>query len=163
MAKISVILNIKKPQEYKFPQANNIYYIIKKLDEMTYKRFQSALFKVETELSKRQQDYYKDAMIFLGLIEDGKTTELAKFVMSFPLKNIFIIFVKLILENHIFYMYYKNRNLEFVETEIQNIYKLSKVTAKRRGSTVKSWIKWCDNIIKEQGISFEVNWNYAWK
>jgi hypothetical protein len=62
---------------------------------------------------------------------------------------------QLILQNEIFFHYYKNRDLDYVADYLVNVYKMRKSTAKRRASTVKAWVKWCDVIIKENNIVIE--------
>lgn len=138
-----------------FPQANDIYKVIKYIDNLTYKYHQSALKHVSLDFVPRQEDYYKNAATYLGLYLEGKPTDLALHLFKLDKTQLFINMVQLILKHEIFYRFYLKRDEDAVENHLRSLYKMTPVTAKRRASTVVNWIKWCDAIIKENALVIE--------
>lgn len=152
-----MLLKIKKPNpKHTFPQANDIHKIIKYVDKRTYQYHETALRRVNMNFVSRQDSYYKSAAIYLGLIEKNQPTDIANHIFKLDKNNMLVSIVQLILENEIFYEYYKERNLVLVEVYLKKIYNMQNSTAKRRTSTVKSWVSWCDGILKENKLTVGV-------
>lgn len=142
-------LRVSEKNSELFPQANDFYNIIKRLDMLTYNLYQNRFKTINIDLTERQEHYYVRSLEYLELVKHGKPTELSLFIMSLDFETLLICLVKIILENKIFYDYYVNRNNEESLAQIKQTTKLSESTSKRRLSTVKSWISWCDNIISD--------------
>lgn len=139
-----------------FPQANDIYKVIKFVDQNTYNSLSNWLKYSSLDFVTRQKHYYKNAAIYLGLFNKNKPSNLALSLFKLSKNELFISMVGLILEHEVFYLYFINRNKKDVESFLISNYKMNEVTAKRRCSTVVNWIKWCDAIIKENDIVVEV-------
>ena len=135
-----------------FPQANDIYKIIKFVDNIHSPIPQGRFSNIELEVVPRQISYYKAAAQFLGLLESNKTTDLTKLIFDLDNNILFVAVVNLILRHKVFGMYYQSRNHLVVEEYLTHVYKLNQTTATRRLSTVKKWVEWCDIIIKENEI-----------
>lgn len=140
-----------------FPQANDIHKLIKYVDKKTYNYHEDKLKRVSLDYVDRQEAYYKSAAQYLNLIENNKPTNLAMHIFKFDKNEVFVNLAQLILEHKIFYDYYANRNIEQTINYLIKEYKLNHSTAKRRANTVKAWVKWCENIIKENNILIEVS------
>jgi hypothetical protein len=152
-----MLLKIKEPNlKHTFPQANDVHKVIKYVDNKTYQYHETALRRVNMNFVRRQDSYYKSAAIYLGLIERNQSTSVANHIFKLDKNNMLVSLVQLILENEIFYVYYKERNLAFVENYLKNLYKMKNSTALRRASTVKAWVNWCDCILKENNLTVGV-------
>lgn len=151
-----MLIKTKKPDlSITFPQANDIHKIIKFVNAKTFNYYDKYLASVDTDVVKRQINYYNSAANYLGLIDENKPTELAYHIFKLDKNNMLISVVQLILQNEVFNIYYKNRDLNQVVYYLKEIYNISESTAIRRSSTVKAWVNWCDIIIKENGILIE--------
>lgn len=140
-----------------FPQANDIYKVVKYVDNITFEYHHNELRRVSLNFVSRQKHYYEQAARYLGLINKNREpSELAIHLFKLDKNELLINIVQLILKNKIFLRYYLNRD----ESEITDLliakYEFSIKTAIRRLSTVKAWVKWCDIIIQENHISIEV-------
>lgn len=155
-----MLLVIKKENTNKvFPQANDIHKVIKYVDKKTFNYHDEKLKRVRLDYVERQDAYYKSAAQYLNLLDKSNPTELAMHIFKLDKNEVFINLVQLILENKIFYDYFKNRNINRTIDLLSQEYKLSNSTAKRRTSTVKAWVMWCDNIIEENNIAIEVDFD----
>jgi len=151
-----LLIKLKKTDPNKvFPQANDIYKIIKYVNSRTFSYYDHFLQKVEFVVVRRQINYYQSAANFLDLLDENEPTALAHHIFTLDKNTMLINVCQLILQNEIFFHYYKNRDLDYVADYLVNVYKMRKSTAKRRASTVKAWVKWCDVIIKENNIVIE--------
>lgn len=139
-----------------FPQSNNIYILIKFLDNKTNFTKREHLKNINIEIHERQVQYYNDALEYLCLFNNGEATKLGHFIMSFDLKFVYASLVKLILEDPIFYDYYKNKDLNRTSKLIKSTYEYSISTSNRRSSTVKNWITWCETIINDFNIRLNI-------
>ena len=140
-----------------FPQANDIYKVVKYVDNITFDYLRNELKRVSMDFVSRQKQYYEQAARYLGLIKkDREPTELAIHLFKLDKNELLINIVQLILKNEIFLHFYLNRDESAIIDLLIEKYAFSLITAKRRLSTVKAWIKWCDIIIEENHISIEV-------
>lgn len=135
-----------------FPQANDIYKVIKYIDQVTFNYHNDNLRRIGLNYVRRQDNYYRSAATFLGLLESNTPTKIAEHIFKLDKEQMLVSIVQLILQDKIFAEYYINRKVTNVEQLIGFEYALSNSTAKRRTNTVKSWIKWCDAIIEENNI-----------
>lgn len=135
-----------------FPQANEIYNIVKRLDDMTHKLHLERLKHIKINYTKRQDSYYIDAMEYLGLLTKNVPTKLALHISAFDFGLMLCSVMKIILDDEIFYDYFEYRDKERVVNKLIKDNNLSQTTAQRRFSTVKNWIEWSDIIIKENEI-----------
>lgn len=92
-------------------------------------------------------------------MNENGPTNLAFHIFKLDKNEVFINIVQLILENEIFYDYFINKDRDRTINLIIKQYSLNKSTANRRASTVKAWVFWCENIIRENSIELEVNDN----
>lgn len=148
----------KKSPSLTFPQANDVKKIIKMGDIMSNGTNQKDLRFINLDITTRQISYYYSSGVFLGLFKKQKNKELTRLgsvVFSQDISVVMRLVVFLILEDFIFFDYYKNRDLNSVEKNIKEHYHLSGSTLSRRAENVKSWIEWCDVIINEQKIFIE--------
>lgn len=143
---------IKENPDIPFPQANDIYKIIKYVNDIHHPNQQERFSNVELEVVPRQISYYKAAAQFLGLLEKNKTTDLSQLIFDLDNNFLFVACVNLILRNKVFGLYYQHRDKQIVEDYLLNIYKLNPTTVMRRLSTVRKWVDWCDIIIKENNL-----------
>ena len=152
------MLVVVKPEPINktFPQANDIYKLIKFVDEKTFNFHEQNLKRIKLEYVKRQYSYYKSAANYLGLLKDEKPTDLALSIFKLGKNEVLINIVNLVIEKRIFYNYYEYRDIERVKSYLMELYKLSYSTATRRASTVKAWVYWCDHIIKENKLTIEI-------
>lgn len=145
-----------------FPQANSverIYEVFISISDDGISKYDMKNFQ---SLAERQGAYYLDALLFLGFVDKintkyflsqkgnklRRTCELAG-KTAFAIKIIEIDFFAVIFkEKHLFSK--KGDYIEFITSKIENEYGLGKETAKRRASTVASWLDWIENSIKEQ-------------
>lgn len=155
-----MLLKIKKvDSKMVFPQANDIHKVIKFVDEMTYNYHQSTLKSVNLDVVSRQHLYYKSAATYLGMIEDNKPTVIADHIFKLDKNALLINIAQLILENEIFFNFYQNRDINSIISMLKFHYNMNHSTSVRRASTVKSWVQWCDYILKENYIMIEVDNN----
>jgi hypothetical protein len=129
------------------PQANNIYFLVKIIDNMLYKKYSDRLAFVNLKITKRQYSYYYEAARFIGLMNDKKITSKARAIFKLDYSEMTSIVARLIIVKEPFSTYYLNRKNSELLDIIKNMSYLSTSTINRRASTVKSWIKWCDSIL----------------
>lgn len=139
-----------------FPQANDIYKVLKFIDNSTYGVLKKYLENVSMSLVPRQLDYYKSAASYIGLFDNNQPSSLALRIFKFDKDVVLINIVSLILEDSVFNHYFVNRNIESLVVLLLNQYKINTITAKRRASTVVNWVKWCDQVLKENTITVEI-------
>jgi hypothetical protein len=154
-----VIKIVKTNPKLVFPQANDIYKVIKFVDDLTNNNHQKALKRISTIIVDRQKSYYKSAAKFLGLIDKLRPTELGRAILNSEKTEMMLSIANLILNQEIFYKYYLNKDISQVIDTLKTTYNMNDTTAKRRSSTVKAWINWCNIIIEEnlQQIEVEIN------
>lgn len=150
-----LIKTIKPDKMIVFPQANNIYKILKYVDKKTYNYHNGYFDKIESVFGVRQLSYYKNAAVYLGLLKSEIPTELSMHIFALDKDLLFINVVLLILKNEVFLSYYLYRSIDDVVHYLMLEYEMNYSTAVRRASTVKNWINWCDAIIKENEITIE--------
>lgn len=141
-------VNFKIP----FPQANDIYKLIYFMNMHTTHLYDDMILNEQFEVVPRQIDYYKNAAKYLDLF-DEEATLLAMHIFSMNYEDMLKHMVYIILSKDIFYMYFKNRDEDEVVSYLEKTYPYSTVTARRRFSTVLSWIKWCDVVINDYQLN----------
>jgi hypothetical protein len=152
-----MLVKVKKSNfNVPFPQANDVYKVIKYVDEKLYHYHKGALRHISLDVVERQEGYYRSAAQYLGLMSGDKTTEFSEFCFRMRNDYLFSSIVLAMLQNDVFLHYFINRDIEYVTKYLKHNYGFSQETAKRRASTLKTWIKWCDIIIKENGIEVEI-------
>lgn len=151
-----LIIKQKEKSDLIFPQANDVYKVLKYVDNLCYNYHKENFDTINDKVVERQKQYYHSAAIYLGLIEYNKANKLAKFIFSMDKKSLLVAIVNLILSKDIFYRYYFNRDIDDTINNISRIYSMSISTATRRASTVKSWVEWCDIIIRDNHVNIEV-------
>lgn len=139
-----------------FPQANDIYKVLKFVDNATYRVLEKYLENVNMSLVPRQLDYYRSAASYIGLFDNNQPSSLALRIFKFDKDVVLINIVSLILEDSVFNHYFENRNIESLVVLLLKQYKINTITAKRRASTVINWVKWCDQVLKENTITVEI-------
>jgi|SRR5690554_1416064 len=150
--KIKIVPKMNDTNE-PFPQANNIYLMLKFLDAKMNDKFIQNFQNINTIITERQISYYNAALKYLSLLDDNlMPTKLAQHIWSFEYNYVLVNIVILILNNNIFSNYYRDRNEVATTKEIMNNYNYSKVTANRRFNTIYKWINWCDLIVKEESL-----------
>lgn len=136
-----------------FPQADSMSRIIDILNHFDKEKNNYELSN-EIGLAYRQGQYYMRALEFLGLVEKGtsrksRLTSFGKLVKEE--KNINIknrMLIKAILKHKIFreafwnILVHENINEQYFIRKLINLYNINEQTAKRRLSTIKSWINW---------------------
>lgn len=147
-----IINYIKENSNTPFPQANDIYKILKFVHNSHTTTNKERFMNIELEVVPRQVSYYRAAAQYLGLISKNHPTELSRVIFNLDNNYLFVTVVNLILRHKVFGMYYQNRNSSLVENYLINFHRLNQTTAFRRMSTVKKWVEWCDIIIKENSI-----------
>lgn len=138
-----------------FPQANDIYKVIKFVDNNYKKKYECFLKNISLNVSSRQIDYYKNAAIFLGLYDSKGISDYGKSMFLLDKNDMLVLMVKNILENYIFADYYVHRKVKNVASYLGSNYNYNQVTSLRRANTVKSWIKWVDIIISDFNLQIE--------
>ena len=104
---------IKKPNYHiTFPQANDIYKLIKIVDNINGSHYQAKLESISLNISERQLRYYKDSARYLGLLDEKgeDLTDIGLLVFSRDFKTMLVLMVSIILSDEIFYDYYENKN-----------------------------------------------------
>jgi hypothetical protein len=151
-----MFLKIKKEDSTgTFPQANDIYKVIKYVDMKIDNRFDQYLSTVVFEFVPRQYAYYRSAAAYLGLLDGDAVTPLARKIFAKNKDDMLLSIACLILEHEAFYTYHKNHDISQVEGVLKNVYQFSDETAKRRTSTVKKWVDWCNIILNEHNFEIE--------
>jgi len=147
-----IIKFVKENPKIPFPQANDVYKLLKYINDALEKP-QKRLFKyISSDYVKRQQSYYKSAAQFLGFMNGNEPTLLAQKIFLME-SNILLSFtVQQILSHEIFYIYYQNSDQQSVIDHLISFFDINLTTAKRRFGTVKSWVDWCDLIIQENEL-----------
>lgn len=135
-----------------FPQANDLYKVIKYVDLLVEGYHQKSLINVKIEITPRQVSYYRAAARFLRLIDDNGATEIADFLFKCDRPLLLSGMVKLILDNSVFFEYFWSKDKERVLPMIKEIYGINETTANRRFSTLENWVKWCEIIIEENEL-----------
>jgi hypothetical protein len=152
-----MLIKVNDTNNITFPQANDIYKVVKYVDNITFNYHHNELKRVSMDFVSRQKQYYEQAARYLSLIKKNREpTELAIHLFKLDKNELLINIVQLILKNKIFLHFYLNRDEAAVTDLLIEKYEFSLITAKRRLSTVKAWVKWCDIIIKENHMSIEV-------
>lgn len=101
-----MLIKIKKPNiSITFPQANDIYKLIKFVNNKTFSYYDNYLNIVDFDVVPRQIGYYKSAANYLELIDGNKPTTLAHHIFKLDKNNMLINICQLILQNEIFYLY----------------------------------------------------------
>jgi hypothetical protein len=149
-----MIIKIEINRYRKFPQADDIYKVIRLCDSLFKNKFEN-LLKSPKFNNARQKSYYYDAAIFLGLIEEKSNylTSLGEFVFNKEVNGILTEISKIIISNDIFYLVYKGE-LENARKILMNRYKLSISTCERRIGTAKKWASWAIINLKERDLEF---------
>ena len=150
-----IIVN-KTNSKNTFPQANDIHKVIKYVDERTFQYHHDKLANISLNFVKRQDSYYKSAANYLKLLNGNVPTEIALHIYKLDKNELFVNIVQLILEQEIFLDFYLNRDPIKTVNLLKTNYLMTNSTAKRRSSTVKAWIGWCDQILKENKVLVEV-------
>lgn len=135
-----------------FPQANDLYKVIKYVDKFVKNYHQKSLEHITLDISPRQVSYYKSAAKYLHLLDENGSTEIANFLFKCDRHLLLSGIVKLILDNIVFFEYYSSKNKEKTIKKMKEIYEINETTAIRRFSTVEKWISWCEIIIKENQL-----------
>ncbi|QMS85106.1 DUF7226 domain-containing protein [Candidatus Xianfuyuplasma coldseepsis] len=140
--------------ELTFPQANDIYKIIKFGDGLMGNFFEKRLNNISLDISDRQINYYYSSGVYLGLFKqrDRALTELGELVFSQNFSDVLRLLVYLILSDQVFYDFFINRNMKRTEELLVSLFNLDGTTPGRRAEQVKKWIDWCDIVISEQKI-----------
>jgi hypothetical protein len=138
-----------------FPQANDIYRVVAFVGSLIPNPNMSHFNFVRGDITSRQIHYYKAAAEYLGLLSKGTPSELSNRLFKLEKNVLLISIMRIILTSNCFYDYFKNQNDDNAIEYLMNNYSLSKVTAYRRLSTIKSWCKWCHIIADENGITIE--------
>ena len=153
------------------PQANNPHRIVEFINQSNQQSDYDAFLK-SWELTKRQLMYYKDAAVVLGLIKISKRESLKKWFyknrndkytkkgltfLNETKVNQLRVMKEQILSNDIISIYNKkmsekNISESDLEAFFMNEYSLSKVTVKRRFSTIKKWIEFSqqNDVLEEK-------------
>lgn len=153
---IEIMNKVKFGKETKttpFPQANSFHRVLDLVNELNNKELTATEISELYEFDLRQGNYYLAAGIYLGLIEKStlyRLTSLGKKIVKLNHKDKTTELIKLILSKKPFYVALEGyiNNFEFNQDKIaESIFETrneikSMVTAKRRASTVISWIKW---------------------
>lgn len=157
-----MLVKLKDPRvNLIFPQANDIYKLIKYCDVLQGERFKDKLSSIDIDLTHRQKQYYYASSEYLGLYDSttNSLSEIGVLVLAQDFDVLIKLLVYLILRDKIFYNFYIDRDLEKTSILIEKHFSLSVSTCSRRAENVRSWIKWCDVIINEQNLNimFEDN------
>ena len=140
-----------------FPQANDLYKVIKYVDSLVGGYHKNSLEHILLEISPRQISYYRSAARYLKLLDENGATSIADFLFKCDRPLLLSGITKLILDNSIFFEYYLTKDKEKIIKKISEIYNINKTTANRRFSTVENWINWCEIIIHENQLEVIVN------
>lgn len=143
---------VKENLDIPFPQANDVYKILKFVDNLLGNKHEKTFSTISEDYVPRQQMYYKTAAQYLDLLRGVKPTQWAQKVFALEPSFIFTATVHSILSHEVFYKYFITKSSSDVVEYLKRVYQLSDTTAKRRLSTVKKWIEWCEIIIKENDL-----------
>ncbi len=147
-----IIKFIKENPKVPFPQANDVYKLLKYINDVLETPQKKLFNYISSDYVKRQQNYYKSAAQFLGFIDGKEPTLVVQKIFLMDSNFILSFTVQQILSHEIFYNYYLYRDKQNVIDYLIRFFNLNDTTAKRRFGTVKSWVDWCDLIIKENGL-----------
>lgn len=146
---------VKENHNIPFPQANDVYKILKYIDSLLGNYHKKTFSNISEDYVSRQQMYYKTAAQYLGFLNGDSPSEWSKKVFALEPSYIFVATVHSILSHRIFYNFYTSKTSKDVIDYLKKNYLLSESTAQRRLSTVQRWVEWCEIIIKENNL--EVN------
>jgi hypothetical protein len=148
--KIKLVINKYK----KFPQADDIYKVIRLCDSLNKNKFEHLLSEPKFN-NDRQKLYYYDAARFLGLIEvtSKNLTSLGKSLFNKEVNEILRDLSKLIISSDIFYLIYREKIADAKEL-LTKRYKLSMSTVERRIGTARKWVNWAKINLKERNLEF---------
>lgn len=135
-----------------FPQANDVYKVIKYVDTLVDGYHQKSLDHITLEMVPRQISYYKAAAKFLDLMDDKGPTEISYFLFRCDRRLLFSGMVKQILDHKVFYDKYLGKDKEGLIQDLIQYYAMNETTAIRRYSTLSKWVAWCDIIIRENQL-----------
>ena len=147
-----------------FPQADNFNRVINICELVRDNEINKKDVKDTYDFVERQADYYTNAAIYLGLIkkenEIFQLTSYGKNILNMNYKKRQLELVKCILSHKVFYNVFK---ICFEQSEMPsnkmvvncmkecNLYKVnSDETFYRRASTIKSWIDWIIDLVREE-------------
>jgi 5'(3')-deoxyribonucleotidase len=133
-----------------FPQANDIYKVIWLIDSKISQKLSMSLDFINMNISLRQIEYYQNAGEFLGLLNEGMPTKLAKEIFIKSKEEVLNKIAKLVKKSIIFDQYYVKQDKNHVVNLLMELYKYSHSTAERRFVTVKAWTEWAKKILKEK-------------
>jgi hypothetical protein len=132
-----------------FPQANDIYKVIWLIDSKINQKLSKSLDFINMNITPRQIEYYQNAGEYLGLLSEGKPTNLAIDIFSKSRQEIILNVALIIKKTIIFNKYYQNNDKDEVVKLIQKLYDYSPSTSERRFITVKVWTDWAKKILRE--------------
>lgn len=135
-----------------FPQANDVYKILKYMDSQIASYHQKTFSYISDDYVDRQKMYYRNAAQYLGFLVDSTPSDWAKKIFLLEPDYLFVSTAQTILSHEIFFRYYKNRSKDEVTEYLKTNYNLSESTSSRRFSTVQRWVEWCDIIIKDNEL-----------
>ena len=139
--------------KYIFPQAEDIKKLLSLLLLLENDIHSNTLLSQKLELTTRNVDYYKSALLFLGLIEgDCQISNLGVSILK-DQQNGCSILKEIILNIKVFNDYYLSLETipltrDQIKKRILSEYSIGEKTAIRRVSSVISWCKWCREIIE---------------
>lgn len=140
-----------------FPQANDIYKVIKVVELVGSNRNEETVIMEALGITtERQVQYYISAAQYLGLLDSKKTvSEIGTLIFDQKTSTKLELITYLILSGEIFSFYYRTRDRESTVLKLMNELGLSESTANRRYSTIEQWVEWCDIIISDYKINIE--------
>lgn len=151
---------LDEPTNVPYPQANT-FSMIMDLLHLLVVPMKGLKIAEDLDFDIRQSYYYANALIYLGFAvkerHNYKLTQLGKYVESLPNSNMRNeIIVRQILDHksfkYIFDDYIRNGTFDnqFIEKIVLRYApKVNKITAGRRGQTVKKWISWIVSVTSE--------------
>lgn len=158
---------IKPEPAVPFPQADDFSKVIDMLGLLVDDHLHKDFITENYNFTERQTNYYTDIGRYLGLIEKGKDankqiyftlTKLGREIMSLPYKQKYLTIVSRILEHEIFNKVFAEFFMK-EEFERERVIKImmscgilnvnSYETYNRRASTVISYIRWINSLIKK--------------
>lgn len=137
-----------------FPQANDFLKIVK-VFQCTDEQLKDNTYLMKLlGVSNRQVNYYLSANEYLGVIDNREFTDIGKMIKKYEYSNQIKELIRLVLSDEIFFdIFYIDVILEkdISTKDIEQIMYTkelvdSEVVAKRRASTVKSWVRYIKNI-----------------
>ncbi len=147
-----------------FPQADNFNRVINICELVRDNEINKENVRDNYEFVKRQADYYTNAAIYLGFIKRKgdffELTSAGKEIFDMNYKKRQIEFIRSILSHKVFYevikIYFEQSEVPSNKTVVDcmkkcNLYHVgSDETFHRRASTIKSWINWIIDLVREE-------------